>query len=114
MFLRLKLDSGFLDDLCSILYENLRPQILKETHIDTLSNLCSILQSNMNLKLNVSSGEDKTAIEHSLDRILHDAQSRLVFRAQVFLRTEIQGFQPTPDVLDYPAILKSNLQFFLK
>lgn len=40
--------------------------------------------------------------------MLQDTQHRLVYRAQAFIRSEIQNFKPTPNILDYPARLKGT------
>jgi hypothetical protein len=40
--------SGNLDLLCSYMYDYLRPRIIHETNIETLSELCAILQVHLN------------------------------------------------------------------
>ncbi|KAJ3129149.1 Golgi transport complex subunit 3 [Nowakowskiella sp. JEL0407] len=108
--------SGYLDQLSTDLYYALRPLILREIKIDTLSQLCQnldILQSSdigSTLSLTQSPNADPTIDEYFPDetefkeeltpvrfvmkRVLEDAQSRLVFRAQSFIRNEIRGFRP--------------------
>lgn len=36
-----------------------------------------------------------------------DIQSRLVFKAQAYIRTELESFQPKPEDLDYPKRLQT-------
>lgn len=43
-----------------------------------------------------------------LRTILQDTQTRLVFRAQAIVQTDVFRFIPTTDDLDYPAILEKN------
>lgn len=41
--------------------------------------------------------------------ILQDGQARLVFRAQTYIRTELEQFQPTAEDLNYPQCLSMYL-----
>lgn len=43
-----------------------------------------------------------------LRTILEDTQTRLVFRAQAVIQTQVLHYNPTPDDLDYPAILEKK------
>lgn len=112
--------SGYLDELSYPLYVTVRPIILQETRIDLLADVCLQLQehitsSNLTTQQSESSrpnspiplqlSEPLSARSFdSLDnleipskvvvrRILEDAQQRLVFRAQVYLRDDIQMFK---------------------
>ncbi|CAG8532098.1 6020_t:CDS:10 [Funneliformis mosseae] len=101
---------GNLDLLCSYMYDYLRPRIIHETNIETLSELCTILQMHSNQD-NVKSGESegqRLQFSHLIRNVLQDTQQRLVFRVQTFIRSEIQNFVPQPSDLDYPNKLKDN------
>ncbi|RUS30631.1 hypothetical protein BC938DRAFT_479139 [Jimgerdemannia flammicorona] len=53
-------------------------------------------------------GQDQgLAFSYLIRHVLQDAQQRLIFRAQSYIRTEIQVFMPKPEDLDYPAKLRS-------
>lgn len=45
-----------------------------------------------------------------LNTVLQDAQTRLVFRAQSVMEAEVLNYVPKADDLDYPAILKPEVQ----
>jgi hypothetical protein len=84
----------------SSLAQNLRPLILKETRIDVLSDLCTTLLSHLvnssssqtpNERKPISKGISINAVVES---ILNDTQSRLSFRAQEYIQSEIRNFRP--------------------
>ena len=48
--------------------------------------------------------------------IEHDAIDRLVFRVRIYIRDNIDGFEPTAEEIDYPRLLEgksSLLQYIL-
>ncbi|KAF8981652.1 Golgi transport complex subunit 3 [Entomortierella lignicola] len=95
---------GYLDTLIGYLYDYLRPRIIHENKIDILSELCVVMniqQSDIPIDEN-----SHLAFGHLIRNMLQDTQHRLVYRAQAFIRSEIQGYKPTPNVLDYPARLQ--------
>jgi hypothetical protein len=64
-----------------------RPLILKENRIDLLSNLIKALQAT------------SPEFIKATDRLLHDAQSRLAFRAEQFMTSQINQFKVNPQEL---------------
>ncbi|GBB87592.1 hypothetical protein RclHR1_14060001 [Rhizophagus clarus] len=99
---------GNLDLLCSYMYDYLRPRIIHETNIETLSELCAILQVHLNQDSEKNGEKEGQGLQFSylIRNVLQDAQHRLVFRVQTFIRNEIQNFVPQPSDLDYPNKLK--------
>lgn len=96
---------GYLDTLIGYLYDYLRPRIIHENKIDILSELCVVMniqQSDIPIDEN-----SNLAFGYLIRNMLQDTQHRLVYRAQAFIRSEIQNFKPTPNILDYPARLKA-------
>ncbi|KAI1308451.1 Golgi transport complex subunit 3 [Mortierella claussenii] len=96
---------GYLDTLIGYLYDYLRPRIIHENKIDILSELCVVMniqQSDIPIDEN-----SHLAFGYLIRNMLQDTQHRLVYRAQAFIRSEIQSFKPTPNVLDYPARLQA-------
>lgn len=95
----------FLESLCEPLYDYLRPRIIHENNINRLCQLCILLQTRY-----LHDPEDETDIPdpNQLDfavliaPALEDTQTRLVFRTQTILRTEIELFKPKPEDLEYP------------
>ena len=94
----------YLESLATYLYDTLRPLIIRETRLDVLSEMCQSLQSylssfELNDELDDEEEDDLAQINAStvtfaVRKILEDAQQRLIFRAQAFLRQEIQNFKP--------------------
>ncbi|KAG0339846.1 Golgi transport complex subunit 3 [Podila humilis] len=96
---------GYLDTLIGYLYDYLRPRIIHENKIDILSELCVVMniqQSNIPIDEN-----SHLAFGYLIRNMLQDTQQRLVYRAQAFIRSEIQNYKPKPEDLDYPARLKA-------
>uniref|UniRef100_A0A7S1XET5 Conserved oligomeric Golgi complex subunit 3 C-terminal domain-containing protein n=1 Tax=Compsopogon caeruleus TaxID=31354 RepID=A0A7S1XET5_9RHOD len=90
---------------CSVLYEELRPRILSENDLEKLVYLIEVLRQEF-------PGEDILRRElpgdcliGALTRCIADAQERLIFRAEVFIRDEIRGFVPSATNLNYPDII---------
>ncbi|KAG9299881.1 hypothetical protein G9A89_005410 [Geosiphon pyriformis] len=98
---------GNLDLLCSYLYDELRPRIIHEAHIDTLSEMCTILQDYAaQEKTHTEKGEPGLQFSYLIKNVLQDTQQRLVFRAQTYIDNNIKKFVPEPSDLDYPDRLK--------
>ncbi|KAJ3010421.1 Golgi transport complex subunit 3 [Thoreauomyces humboldtii] len=112
--------TGYLDSLSSHLYETLRPMILRESRIDTLSELCQTLHIYLNSpdiaylpqvdteqgntwSENEDEDEKPKPIEAVVGQILQDAQQRLVFRSMTYVREEIEGFTPREEELSILA-----------
>lgn len=153
--------SVYLESLCDKLCDYLRPRILHEPKLDTLCELCTIIQALMSLDPGHPSdadGDEQDGISamdpltppatHSthnpffsapststptnptksfgeaqqqyhqslghlqfsrlLQGILQDAQTRLVFRSQAIIQSEVMHYQPSDADLDYPNKLKGT------
>jgi hypothetical protein len=44
-----------------------------------------------------------------LDMVLRDVQTRMIFRSQAILRSDVGSYAPRGDDLDYPAKLKNGM-----
>src|SRR5699024_11005309 len=73
----------WLSDLCDPLYDTLRQRIIRETSIDNLCELTSML---LTYEEQVSDNEVNYGI--IFRPILHDVQSRLVFRVQTYVHSD--------------------------
>ncbi|KAJ2999451.1 Golgi transport complex subunit 3 [Globomyces sp. JEL0801] len=86
----------YLYNISILLSHQLRPLILKETRIDVLSELCQSFL--FHLKSTDQSNEVENGRSHMVkyvvESILHETQERLTFRAQDYIRTEIEAFRP--------------------
>ncbi|KAJ6608410.1 hypothetical protein B0H10DRAFT_2067888 [Mycena sp. CBHHK59/15] len=108
----------YLENLCDYLYDDLRPRILHEPRLTALCEVCTVLQALMVLDVSAlpdsSSDEDGPAdnddkkglgrlhISHLLEMVLQDAQTRLFFKAQSVIQSDIRYYVPKPDDLAYP------------
>jgi hypothetical protein len=119
--------SAYLEGLCDFLYDSLRPRILHESRLDVLCGLCTVLQALITLdrddgedaertsrpgaettsETNAAErrSEDHLRFDQLLETILQDVQTRLVFRAQAVVHSEVLHYVPKPSDLDYPAKL---------
>ncbi|KAG0244713.1 Golgi transport complex subunit 3 [Mortierella sp. GBA43] len=96
---------GYLDSLIGYLYDYLRPRIIHENKIDILSELCVVMNIQQpEIPIDENSN---LAFGYLIRNMLQDTQQRLLYRAQAFIRSEIQNYKPTPNVLDYPARLQA-------
>ena len=96
----------FLEMICESLYDHLRPRIIHEDKIFRLCQLCTLLQTRylFDPDEEADNNIDATQLDFSvlIQPVLEDAQTRLVFRAQAFLRDEIERYKPRPEDLQYP------------
>ena len=107
----------FLDSLMEPMYDYLRPKVIRETKLEKLCELCSMIQgSYMDTDSEredeesalLSPTETGTFNSRKLDfgslvqPALADAQTRLVFMAITVLRNGIENFQPKMDDLNWP------------
>ncbi|KAF9050510.1 Sec34-like family-domain-containing protein [Panaeolus papilionaceus] len=141
----------YLESLCDLLYDDLRPRILHEPRLTVLCEVCTVLQALMVLDSStnidhdgdsssdndedddtdtLSSSDSKSADQLTTDlsqaprqgqengkvgkrlhtsqllkMVLQDAQTRLFFKAQSVIQSEIRHFVPREEDLKYPAIL---------
>ena len=99
----------YIELISSLLSNQLRPLILRETRLDILSDLCNSLL--FHLKAGEGSSEATVgesasvapisqstqgvdAVKFIVESILFDAQSRLAYRTQEFIQSEIRQFKP--------------------
>ncbi|KAB8071595.1 Sec34-like family-domain-containing protein [Aspergillus leporis] len=96
----------FLETICEPLYDHLQPRIIHEDKIVKLCQLCALLQTRYLFDQDEETEPtDANQLDFStlIQPALEDVQTRLVFRAQAFLRDEIERYKPRPEDLDYPA-----------
>lgn len=162
------LNSQYLETLCDILYDDLRPRILHEPRLTVLCDVCTVLQALMVLDAvssptvsttssTIASSDDEDddgsnsyleaaggdtvaknrrtrsfgehTVSHGptaqssfgrgklhtgqlLKMVLQDAQTRLFFKAQAVVQSEIRHYVPTPDDLRWPDILLCSYILF--
>ncbi|TGJ71023.1 Golgi transport complex subunit 3 [Orbilia oligospora] len=96
----------YLESISEPLYDYLRPRIMHETQLVKLCELCSLLQSRYMRDSDEAELESYDRSQLDFGRLvqspLHDAQARIIFRAQNVIRNDIENFIPKPEDLDYP------------
>ncbi|PBK78097.1 Sec34-domain-containing protein [Armillaria solidipes] len=113
----------YLENLCDYLYDDLRPRILHEPRLTALCEVCTVLQALMVLDVpDLSEDEeddddelnldlDRPRKKHGLSRlhisqllqmVLQDAQTRLFFKAQSVIQSDIRYYVLKPEDLTYP------------
>ena len=83
--------STFLEGLCQVLYDTLRPLVIHLHHLETLSELTAILRSEMIGHHCANHPPQLQAFEKIASQLLQDVQERLVYRAYIYIRTDILG-----------------------
>lgn len=87
------------------LYKAVRYQMIVQTDLEMLCETIQILQNEIIQDQIRPRGVSVEAFEPVIDRMIEDAQERLIYCAQVFIRDRIEGFEPTPQDLNYPERL---------
>ncbi|KAF6213924.1 hypothetical protein GE061_011651 [Apolygus lucorum] len=95
----------YLETLCVSLYDVTRPLIIHMKHLESLAELCSILRLEMLQEQVSTNREALSAFGGIAEQLLHDVQERLVFRAHMYLRTDVAEYKPSPGDLAYPEKL---------
>ncbi|XP_061431675.1 conserved oligomeric Golgi complex subunit 3 isoform X2 [Lethenteron reissneri] len=91
-----------LERLCLLFYDAFRPLIIHVMHLETLSELCSILKSEMLDDHYHNNREELAAFAIIVRQMLGDVQERLVYRTHIYIQTDILGYRPAPGDLAYP------------
>nr|CAG4641520.1 EOG090X02EM [Eurycercus lamellatus] len=96
----------YLDQLCGLLYDLLRPHIIHSNHLETLAELCFILRVEM-IDEHVNQNPEQLGSFHRIvAQLLADVQERLVYRAHVYVQNDILGYKPVSGDLAYPEKLE--------
>lgn len=98
--------TAYMEGLCTILYDTLRPFIIRIDHLETLAEICSILRVEM-LDEHVNyNPESLEAFAKIVYQLLQDVQERIGFRAQNYLESDILNYRPSAGDLAYPEKLE--------
>jgi hypothetical protein len=102
----------YLETLCDYLYDDLLPRILHEPRLTVLCEVCTVLQALMVLDQQIDDEIEEDVeknnelgrlhIRQLLQMVLQDAQTRLFFKAQSVIQSEIRYYTPTAQDLAYP------------
>ncbi|XP_035776832.1 conserved oligomeric Golgi complex subunit 3-like isoform X2 [Anopheles albimanus] len=97
---------GYMEGLCTILYDILRPYIIRIDHLETLAEICSILKVEMLDEHVTYSPDSLEAFAKIVYQLLQDVQERVGFRAQNYLESDIRNYRPSAGDLAYPEKLE--------
>lgn len=89
-----------------MLYDTLRPLVIHLHHLETLSELTGILRSEMIGHHCAQHPPQLLSFETVISQLLQDVQERLVYRAYIYIRTDILGYVPAGGDLAYPEKLE--------
>jgi hypothetical protein len=92
----------FLESLCYMLYDMLRPLIIKVLHLETLGELCNIFKVEILEDQVGARREELSTTSAVFEQLLEDVQQRLVYKAQKFIQSDIGGYSHSPGDLAYP------------
>lgn len=96
-----------LSSLSEALHTQLRPLVIREADIDTLCQSILIVRAEILEEQVAPRGDSLEPLAAVLRRVVQDMQERLAYRAQVYVRDDIETFEPDAADLDYPARLSS-------
>ncbi|KAK6039280.1 Sec34-like family protein [Cooperia oncophora] len=106
----------FIEAICRLLYDMLRPIVIHNPHLETLAELCSILKVEMIeercsvLPLIVAeeciSFDPRAGFVHVIGELVGDVEERIIHRAALYGQTDIAGYKPAAGDLAYPEKLE--------
>ncbi|XP_076363263.1 conserved oligomeric Golgi complex subunit 3 [Tachypleus tridentatus] len=98
--------NNFLERLCQRLYDVLRTIIIHINHLETLTELCTILKVEMLEEFVQNDPKHLEAFASVAQQMLEDVQERLAYRTHIYIRTDILNYHPAPGDLAYPEKLE--------
>ncbi|CAL8118689.1 unnamed protein product [Orchesella dallaii] len=96
----------FMENLCLPIYETLRPLLIKIQHLETLAEMCTILRIEMLQEQASNNPQSVGAVVRIIEQLLQDTQERLVYRAHIYISTDIRNYNPGPGDIAYPEKLE--------
>jgi hypothetical protein len=87
------------------MYDSLRPSIIHIIYLETLAEICCILRIEMLEEHVHNNMEALEGFGNVCLQLLHDAHERFVYRAYLYLQSDILGFKSSPGDLAYPEKL---------
>ncbi|OQS02683.1 oligomeric Golgi complex subunit [Thraustotheca clavata] len=93
--------------LCYPLYQCIRPRMIKQQDLEILCESIEVLRSEI-MEAQIQPRAIATdVLEAAIERMVGDAQERLILCTQKYIRDEIEGFVPQPTDLNYPEKLQA-------
>mmetsp|Transcript_38034 Transcript_38034/g.90364 ORF Transcript_38034/g.90364 Transcript_38034/m.90364 type:complete len:779 (+) Transcript_38034:255-2591(+) len=98
------------EPMCNILYDVLRPICIAMSDIDQLCEVVDIMRHEILQEQLGRRGNAVAPVRPIIQRALQDAQERLTFRAQAYLKDSVASYFPTSSDTDYPGRLVAAAQ----
>ncbi|XP_065324032.1 conserved oligomeric Golgi complex subunit 3-like isoform X2 [Gordionus sp. m RMFG-2023] len=115
----------FLERMCYIFYESIKTRIVKIKHLETLSELCSVLRDEMNFPSDMREETDNylkdeqnhdisnqpdgskpiNVFDETISKLVGDVRERLVFITHIYVQNDIRNYVPSQGDLAYPEKL---------
>ena len=92
-----------IEALCYALYDHMRPLLLRQRETSLLCEVVLVCRTEV-LPTISDGGAPCRPLNPIVERLLQDAQERLTFRVQTFIRDEIRAFRPSPADLEWPRV----------
>lgn len=92
--------TGYLELLCRIFYEHLRPVIIHVHHLETLAELYKLVTETMKTEVL------EECYQMTMRALAQDIQERMTFRAEVFIQESVLDYKPSQGDLAYPEKLE--------
>ncbi|KAE9416269.1 hypothetical protein Angca_005221, partial [Angiostrongylus cantonensis] len=106
----------FIEAICRVLYDMLRPIVIHNPHLETLAELCTILKIEMieercsvlpsALADECSSFDPRSGFIRVIEELVGDVAERIVYRASLYGQTDIASYKPAAGDLAYPEKLE--------
>lgn len=86
------------------LYEKLRPIVIHLEHLESLSELCTLIKYEF-IEDNLDQDELESFVK-AMKVLLQDTQERLVYRCNIYIENNILNYVPASGDLAYPQKLE--------
>uniref|UniRef100_A0A914HQ14 Conserved oligomeric Golgi complex subunit 3 n=1 Tax=Globodera rostochiensis TaxID=31243 RepID=A0A914HQ14_GLORO len=96
---------AFIEGLCRVLYDTLRPLIVHNPHLETLAQLCTLLKVEM---IDESLFANRSNARKLMSELVADIVERIVYRTSLFAQSDILDYNPAPGDLVYPERVRSS------